>query len=117
VSAPAQGQRVRFRFGLTGRRWGVIGPVVLLLQAQEAPARFDHLIEPLLASGRQVVALDDPTHPAAARAARIDEFAAAITEAAVEIEQLEAVFSDGLGSAAAARALEQGLFVDHAVLT
>ena len=109
-------QRVTFRFGLTGRRWGLIGPVVLLLQAQEAPARFDHLIEPLVASGRQVVALDDPTQPSAARAARVSEFAAAINEAANEIDGLEAVFSEGLGSAAAAQALEHGLFVDHAVL-
>lgn len=110
-------QRVMFRFGLTGRRWGLIGPVVLMLQAQEAPAaRFEQMIEPIVASGRQVVALDDPTEVSASRNARIDELAAAITEAATEIDQLEAVVSHGLGSAAAARALEHGLHVEHALL-
>ncbi len=40
----------------------------------------------------------------------------AITEAAVELPGLEAVVGTGLGSAAAARALEQGWHVDHALL-
>jgi len=110
-------QRITFRFGLTGRRWGLIGPVVLLLQAHEASAqRLEHMIEPLVAAGRQVIALDDPTQPSAAKAARIDEYAVAITEATVEMPQLEAIVSEGLGSAAAARALEYGLKVEHALL-
>jgi hypothetical protein len=110
-------QRVTFRFGLTGQRWGVIGPVVLLLQAQEAPAaRFEQMIEPIVASGRQVIALDDPTTVSDAKAARVAEYALAISEAAVEMPQLEAVVGAGLGSAAAARALEDGLHVEHALL-
>lgn len=110
-------ERVTFRFGLTGRRWGLIGPVVLMLHAQEAPAaRLEQMIEPLVASGRQVLELDDPTQPSAARPLRITEYAAAIAEAAVEIPQLEAVVSEGLGSAAAAQAMEQGLRVPHAFL-
>lgn len=113
----AAAQRVTFRFGLTGRRWGVLGPVVLLLQAHETPAQhFEHMIGPLVASGRQVIALDDPTQPSAAKATRIDEYAVAITEAAVEMPQLEAIVSEGLGSAAAARALDYGLRVEHALL-
>ena len=114
MSAP---QRITFRFGLTGRRWGLIGPVVLMLQAQEAPAaRVEQMIEPLVASGRQVIALDDPTRVTDGKAARIAEYAAAIGEAAVEMPQLEAVVGAGLGSAAAARALEDGLHVEHALL-
>ena len=110
-------RRITFRFGLTGRRWGVIGPVVLLLQAQEAaPARLEHMIEPLVTAGMQVVALDDPTELSSGRALRVTEYATAITEAAVELPGLEAVIGEGLGSAAAARALEHGLHVDHALL-
>ena len=110
-------QKVTFRFGLTGRRWGVIGPVVLLLHAQEAlPAQLEQMIEPLVASGRQVVALDDPSEPSASSAMRASEYAVAITEAAVELPGLEAVISEGLGSQAAAHALENGLRVEHALL-
>lgn len=110
-------QKVTFQFGLTGRRWGVLGPVVLLLHAQGAlPPRLEQMIAPLVASGRQVVALDDPTEPGASTAARASEYALAIAEAAVELPQLEAVVSEGLGSAAAARALESGLQVEHALL-
>ena len=110
-------QRITFRFGLTGRRWGVIGPVVLLLHAQEAsPARLEQFVEPLVSAGMQVVALDDPTELSSGRASRVTEFAVAITEAAVELPALEAVIGEGLGSAAAAQALEHGLHVDHALL-
>lgn len=110
-------QPVSFRFGLTGRRWGDHGPVVLWLDDRGDPSpRFAELIAPLLATGRQVIALDDPTEASATRAARITEFAAAIEEAAAEIRGLESVVGHGLGSAAAARALEQGLHVEHALL-
>ena len=109
-------QPVTFRFGLTGRRWGNHGPVVLLLDDRGAAPRFAELIEPLLAAGRQVIALDDPTEASAARPARIAEFAAAIEEAAAELRGLDTVVGHGLGSAAAARALEQGLHVEHALL-
>lgn len=108
-------QPVTFRFGLTGRRWGEQGPVVLLLDERGAAPR-DEFLAPLLAAGRQVIALDDPTEASATRSARISEFAAAIEEAALEIRGLETVVGRGLGSAAAARALEQGLHVEHALL-
>lgn len=107
---------VTFRFGLTGRRWGEQGPVVLLLDDRDAAPRVADLIEPLLASGRQVIALDDPSEASAARSARVSEFAAAVEEAAIEIHGLEAVVGHGLGSAAAARALELGLQVERALL-
>ena len=75
-------RRIAFRFGLTGRRWGDTGPVVLLLHGREsAPRRFDELLEPLLASGRQVIELDDPSDVEASNDARVAEYAAAISEA------------------------------------
>ena len=116
MSAPAAA-RVTFRFGLTGRRWGEWGPVVLLLHGNgDEPASFGALIEPLLAAGRQVVALDDPTQEPFDEAARVSEYAAAVGEAAVELRELESVVGHGRGAAAAAQARGQGLDAERVVL-
>ena len=120
MSAPTA-TPVTFRFGLTGRRWGDWGPVVLLLHGRDdEPANFGALIAPLLAAGRQVVALDDPTQEQSANVgdetARVSEYAAAVLEAAVELRELEAVVGHGRGAAAAAQALGQGLGAERAVL-
>jgi len=110
-------RRTTFRFGLTGRRWGDRGPVVLLVHGgQTAPRSFAQLIEPLVASGRQVIALDDPTTESSDEAARTREFAYAIAEAAVEIRELESVLGHGLGADAAALAIKQGLSAERVVL-
>ena len=116
MSAAAAG--ITFRFGLTGRRWGDWGPVVLLLHGRDdEPASFARLIEPLLAAGRQVIALDDPTSGETGdELLRVAEFAAAIGEAAVEMRELESVVGHGRGAAAAAQALTQGLSAERAVL-
>jgi pimeloyl-ACP methyl ester carboxylesterase len=116
VNVPAAG--ITFRFGLTGRRWGDWGPVVLLLNGRDdEPASFARLIEPLLAAGRQVIALDDPTSDDIGdEPLRVAEFAAAIGEAAVEMRELESVVGHGRGAAAAAQALTQGLSAERAVL-
>lgn len=109
-------QPVGFRFGLSGRRWGDGGPVVLLVHGREdAPALFAQLITPLVASGRQVIELDDPTTQAPDDV-RVAELAAAIAEAAVELRGLEGLAAYGLGAAAAAQALTQGLAVERVVL-
>ena len=96
---------VAFRFGLTGRRWGSEGPVVLMLhEGRSAPSELARLIEPLVASGHQVIALDDPTDAGADEAERVSEYASAAREAAVELRDLEGVVGHGLGAAAAAQA-------------
>jgi len=106
VSAATLAARpVAFRVGLTGRRWGNAGPTVLLLQDGEStPTSLAAFLEPLLASGRQVVALDDPTDAGLDEAARVGEYAVAALEAAVELPELESVVGQGLGAAAAAQA-------------
>lgn len=110
-------RRIGFRFGLTGRRWGDAGPVVLLLHAGDStPRLLAQLIEPLVAAGRQVIALDDPTEAETDPAVRAAEYAAAATEASVEIRDLESVVGYGLGTAAAAQALTQGLPAERSVL-
>src|SRR5437879_13300304 len=51
--------QITFRFGLSGLRWGEEGPAVLMMHGWEgSPTQFRHFIEPLLAAGRQVIALD-----------------------------------------------------------
>ena len=110
-------RRVAFRFGLAGRRWGEAGPVVLMLHAGGAtPWLLAQLVEPLVAAGRQVIALDDPTGPDADDAARVSEYASAAQEAAVELRDLESVVGYGLGAAAAARALAEGLPAERSAL-
>jgi hypothetical protein len=110
-------QRVAFRFGLTGRRWGDPGPVVLMLHAgRGAPWLPAQLIGPLVAAGRQVIALDDPTDEGADEASRVAEYASAALEAAVELRDLESVVGHGLGAAAGAEALAQGLPAERSVL-
>lgn len=109
-------RKLAFRFGLTGRGWGDGGPIALLVRGREqAPALLAQLVTPLVAAGRQVVELDDPT-TAAPDDVRIAELAAAISEAAVELRGLESIAAHGLGAAATALALTQGLVIDRVVL-
>lgn len=116
--AADSGRRVTFRFGLSGLRWGERGPAVLMMHGWEGrPTQFRYFIEPLLAAGRQVIALDGPAHgQSLGEEATLMEFAAAIAEAAVEIRELDTVIGHSLGAAAAAIAIDQGLPVDRAVL-
>ena len=118
LPAARTARRVTFRFGLSGLRWGEQGPAVLMMHGWEGrPTQFRHFIEPLLASGRQVIALDGPAHgQSQGEQATLMEFAMALAEAAVEIQNLEAVVGHSLGAAATAIALAQGLPAERAVL-
>ena len=56
-------EKITFRFGLGGYRWGTSGPTVLMMHGwQGRPTQFACFVEPLLASGRQVIALEAPAH-------------------------------------------------------
>lgn len=118
AAAADSARRITFRFGLSGLRWGERGPAVLMMHGWEGrPTQFRYFIEPLLASGRQVIALDGPAHgQSAGEQSSLMEFAAAIGEAAVEIRELETVIGHSLGAAATAIALSQGLPAERAVL-
>lgn len=119
AEALATGERVSFRFGLSGLRWGDDGaPAVLMLHGWEGrPTQFAHLIAPLLACGRQVIALDGPAHgESAGDEANPIVFAHALLEAAVEIRNLEAVVGHSMGGGAIGYALSLGLQPDRVVL-
>lgn len=115
---PDGAERITFRFGLSGLRWGRSGPVVLMLHGWEGgPGQFGALVAPLRAAGRQVIALDAPAHGhSEGEEATLMEFAFALQEAAAEIRNLEAVVGHSLGAAAAAIALSRGLPAQRAVL-
>lgn len=112
------GRRVTFRFGLSGLRWGDEGPVVLMMHGWEGrPTQFRYFIDSLVASGRQVIALDAPAHgDTPGDEAHPMAFAMALQEAAVEIRNLESVVGHSMGAGAAAIALANGLPAERAVL-
>lgn len=119
LAAAESARRITFRFGLSGLRWGDEGrPAVLLMHGWEGrPTQFANFVAPLLARGRQVIALDAPAHgESAGEEATLMEFAMALLEAAVEIRELEAVVGHSMGAVASAIALSQGLPADRAVL-
>src|ERR1051325_9513457 len=64
AAARKSARRVTFRFGLSGLAWGQPGdPVVLMLHGWEGrPTQFAGFVTPLVAAGRQVIALEAPGH-------------------------------------------------------
>jgi len=79
--------------------------------------QFGKFIAPLVAAGRQVIALDAPAHgESPGEQATLMEFAMALQEAAVEIRDLESIVGHSMGAAASAIALAQGLPAQRAVL-
>jgi pimeloyl-ACP methyl ester carboxylesterase len=110
-------ERITFRFGLAGLRWGHSGPVVLAMHGWEGrPTQFACFVEPLLAAGRQVIALEAPAHGRSpGREAHPFAFTEALLEAAAEIKDLESVLGHSMGGSAALYAVSQGLSARRAV--
>jgi pimeloyl-ACP methyl ester carboxylesterase len=111
-------ERITFRFGLAGWRWGGPGPIVLALHGwQGRPSQFKHFVKPLLAAGRQVIALEAPAHGRSpGREAHALMFAESLLEAAGELRGIEAVIGHSMGGAAALIALDRQRFTDKAVI-
>ena len=115
----AAAERIHFRFGLSGLRWGERdAPVVLMLHGWEGRAtQFAHFVQPLLERGRQVIALDAPGHgESPGRESNAILFTYALLEAAAEIRNLEAVVGHSMGAGATAYALSLGLDAERVVL-
>lgn len=112
-------QRIHFRFGLSGLRWGKPGdPVVLMLHGWEGRAsQFGRFVAPLLAAGRQVIALDGPAHgQSPGEEANPIVFAYALMEVVPELDRLEAIVGHSMGAGALVYALSLGLSVERVVL-
>lgn len=120
--AAESAQRVEFRSGLSGLRWGTHGPVVLALHGWEGRAtQFRFIAEALVRSGRRVIALDGPAHGASpGHVAHPRLFAESLLDAAGEISTeaggVETVIGHSMGAGAVAYALSQGLNAERAVL-
>lgn len=111
-------QRISFRFGLGGLRWGQTGPVVLALHGWEGRAsQFRRIAEAVVGSGRRFIALDAPAHgDSPGQEAHPALFAEALIEAATEIRDVETVIGHSMGAGATAYALGRGLSAERAVL-
>lgn len=116
-AARALAEPVTFRFGLSGLRWGHEGPVVLAMHGWSGrPTQFAGFVAPLLAAGRQVIALEAPAHGRSpGREAHVFSFVEALLESAPEIRGLESVVGHSMGGAAALYAAHLGLPVERVV--
>lgn len=117
LAALESAERITFRFGLSGLRWGSSGPVVLAMHGWSGRAtQFAAFIEPLVASGRQVVALEAPAHgQSPGQEAHVFAFTESILEIAAELKGLESVIGHSMGGSAALHAVHLGLSAERVV--
>lgn len=117
AEALARAEPVTFRFGLAGLRWGTQGPIVLAIHGWSGrPTQFAGFIEPLLAAGRQVIALDAPAHGRSpGREAHVHDFVEGLLEASAELRGIESVIGHSMGGAAALFAAQVGMPVQRVV--
>ena len=111
-------ERITLRFGLSALRWGTHGPVVLALHGWRGrPTQFARFAAPIVASGRQLIALEAPGHGRSpGRESNVVAFAQALHEAAAELRGLEALVGHSMGGGAAMLAVAEGLPVERAVV-
>ena len=97
-------------------RWGT-GPRVVLLHGWGGRAgQLGAFVEPLVAAGYEVVALDAPGHGASeGRLTSMVDFADVLRLLAAETGRLHGIVAHSLGAAAAAFALARGLRAERAV--
>jgi len=96
--------------------WGS-GPAVLLAHGWGSRgARLRSFVEPLVASGRSVVAFDAPGHgDSSGRTSSLPQFALAIRAVADTAGDIEAVVAHSLGCPSVAFAMTRGLSLSRAV--
>ena len=111
-------KRVRFSGGLQAAIWGRGEKKVLLMHGWESRAsHMYNLVEPLVKSGFQVVAIDAPKHgQSGGDKANLVAFAEAIVAADVVLGPFVAAVGHSLGGAALTYALELGAKVNCCVL-
>jgi pimeloyl-ACP methyl ester carboxylesterase len=117
AEALARAEPVTFRFGLAGLRWGTQGPMVLAMHGWSGrPTQFAGIIDPLLAAGRQVSALEAPAHGRSpGREAHVYRFVESLLEACAELRGVESVVGHSMGGAAALFAAHLGMPVRRVV--
>lgn len=118
-AAEDSGERVALAAHLQGLRWGPRGaPPVLLMHGWEGRAtQWARFVGPLLAQGKQVVALDGPAHGRSpGRETHMLDFARAILAVGATMGPLDAAIGHSMGGSAIAVALAEGLRARRAAL-
>ena len=113
----ARGTPVPLPNGLSATAWGA-GPVVLLVHGWEGRgAQLGAFVDPLVAAGYRVVALDGPAHgDSAGTTATGPEFAQAMETTREAVGPLAAVIAHSFGGFTALLAASRGLAVDRLVV-
>jgi pimeloyl-ACP methyl ester carboxylesterase len=113
----ARGDPLPLPDGLRATAWGA-GPAVLLVHGWEGRgAQLGALVDPLVAAGYRVVALDGPAHgDSAGRSTTDPEFAAALEHVRDSIGPLAAIVGHSFGGFTSLLAVSRGLGADRLVI-
>jgi pimeloyl-ACP methyl ester carboxylesterase len=113
----ARGTRVPLPDGLSATAWGA-GPVVLLVHGWEGRgAQLGAFVDPFVAAGYRVVALDGPAHgDSTGTTATGPEFAQAMETTRDAVGPLAALVAHSFGGFTALLAASRGLSVDRLVV-
>lgn len=117
-SAIDQAERFNFRNGLSAMRWGNHnGPIALCIHGWEGRgSQFAAFVDPLVAAGFHVIALDGPAHAhSPGKEANPLIFRDALLEVAEESGPLSLIIGHSMGAASTLLAINKGLDVQAAV--
>lgn len=117
VALIARGTRLALPDGLSATSWGA-GPAVLLVHGWEGRgAQLGELVDPLVAAGYRVIALDGPAHgDSPGTSTTGPEFAAAIATVRESVAALSAIVAHSFGGFASLLAISRGVAVDRLVI-
>jgi pimeloyl-ACP methyl ester carboxylesterase len=113
----ARGAPVPLPDGLSATSWGA-GPTVLLVHGWEGRgAQLGAFVDPLVAAGYRVVALDGPAHgDSVGTSTTGPEFAAAIAKAREHVGSLAAIVAHSFGGFTSLLAIARGVVADGLVI-
>ncbi|HEV7991728.1 MAG TPA: alpha/beta fold hydrolase [Gemmatimonadaceae bacterium] len=113
----ARGAPLSLPDGLRATAWGA-GPAVLLVHGWEGRgAQLGALVDPLVAAGHRVIALDGPAHgDSVGRSTTGPEFAAALETVRQSIGPLAAVVAHSFGGFTSLLAISRGLVTERLVI-
>jgi pimeloyl-ACP methyl ester carboxylesterase len=113
----SRGTPVALPGGLSATSWGA-GPTVLLVHGWEGRgAQLGALVDPLVAAGHRVIALDGPAHgDSAGTSTTGPEFAAAISTVRESVGPLSAIVAHSFGGFTSLLAISRGATADRLVI-
>jgi pimeloyl-ACP methyl ester carboxylesterase len=113
----ATGQPLTLECNLAATVWGTGETILLVHGWQRHRASLGKFVQPLVASGKRVVAFDAPAHgDSAGKQTNPLEYAKAILAVGKELGNLDGIIAHSMGGGAALIALSQGLQAKRIVL-